>query len=152
MRQIKEIHHYSSNLSDAFARMISALFANTGLVLMDAADPELRKLEKPVFERLIRENDSPRTAYLHGASLVERAGYAMPAEVAEDGANLFYLHEGTRLLLTLKDNLYQDRKGLVSFTEERLLQEPQDHPERFSNNVLTRPLMQDSSRQLRLLF
>lgn len=144
MRQIKEIHHYSSNLSDAFARMISALFANTGLVLMDAADPELRKLEKPVFERLIRENDSLRTAYLHGASLVERAGYAMPAEVAEDGANLFYLHEGTRLLLTLKDNLYQDRKGLVSFTEERLLQELQDHPERFSNNVLTRPLMQDT--------
>ncbi|MGQ8873902.1 bacillithiol biosynthesis cysteine-adding enzyme BshC [Paenibacillus sp. TSA_86.1] len=144
MKMITEIHHSSTNLSDAFARMISTLFAGTGLVLMDAADPELRKLEKPVFERLIRENDSLRSAYLQGASLVEQAGYAMPAEVAEDGANLFYIHEGTRLLLTIKDNLYQDRKGLVSFTEGRLLQELADHPERFSNNVLTRPLMQDS--------
>ncbi|MDT0124018.1 bacillithiol biosynthesis cysteine-adding enzyme BshC [Paenibacillus sp. RRE4] len=144
IKLITEIHQLSANLSDAFARMISALFAKTGLVLMDAADPELRKLEKPVFERLIRKNDSLREAYLQGASSVEQAGYSTSAEVAEDGANLFYIHEGARLLLMLKDNLYQDRKGLVSFTEERLLQELEDHPERFSNNVLTRPLMQDS--------
>ncbi|WP_145413858.1 bacillithiol biosynthesis cysteine-adding enzyme BshC [Paenibacillus xylanexedens] len=144
IKLITEIHQSSANLSDAFARMISALFAKTGLVLMDAANPELRKLEKPVFERLIRKNDSLREAYLQGASSVEQAGYSTSAEVAEDGANLFYIHEGTRLLLMLKDNLYQDRKGLVSFTEERLLQELEDHPERFSNNVLTRPLMQDS--------
>ncbi|MBR2563599.1 MAG: bacillithiol biosynthesis cysteine-adding enzyme BshC [Paenibacillus sp.] len=144
IKLITEIHQSSTNLSDAFARLISALFAKTGLVLMDAADPELRKLEKPVFERLIRENHALRTAYLQGASHVQQAGYAMPAEVAEDGANLFYIHEGSRLLLMQKDNLYQDRKGLVSFTEERLLQELNDHPERFSNNVLTRPLMQDA--------
>ncbi|WP_427050478.1 bacillithiol biosynthesis cysteine-adding enzyme BshC [Paenibacillus sp. TC-CSREp1] len=144
IKQLTEIHRASSNLSDAFARIISALFASSGLILMDAADPELRKLEQPVFARMIQQNTSLRTSYLQGASLVEQAGYAMPAEVAEDGANLFYIHEGVRLLLTLKDNLYQDRKGLVSFTEERLLQELKQHPERFSNNVLTRPLMQDS--------
>ncbi|WP_336761888.1 bacillithiol biosynthesis cysteine-adding enzyme BshC [Paenibacillus sp. USHLN196] len=144
MKCITEIHQSSSNLSDAFARMISALFASSGLVLMDASDPDLRRLEQPVFERLIRSNEVLRNAYMQGSSLVEQAGYAMPAEVAEDGANLFYIHEGARLLLTLKDGLYTDRKGLVSFTEERLLQELEEHPERFSNNVLTRPLMQDS--------
>lgn len=144
MKLITEIHQSSSNLSDAFARLISALFGSSGLILMDAADPDLRRLEQPVFERLIRENQTLRNAYSYGASVLEQAGYAMPAEVAEDGANLFYIHDGARLLLMLKDGLYSDRKGLVSFTEERLLQELAEHPERFSNNVLTRPLMQDS--------
>ncbi|MFC9710343.1 bacillithiol biosynthesis cysteine-adding enzyme BshC [Paenibacillus sp. NPDC056933] len=144
MKLITEIHESSSNLSDAFARLISALFGSTGLVLMDAADPDLRRLEQPVFERLVRENEILRSAYADGAAKLEQAGYAMPAEVTEDGANLFYIHEGARLLLMLKDGLFSDRKGLVSFTEERLLQELTEHPEQFSNNVLTRPLMQDS--------
>ncbi|WP_440111092.1 bacillithiol biosynthesis cysteine-adding enzyme BshC [Paenibacillus sp. QZ-Y1] len=144
MKLITEIHKSSSNLSDAFARLISALFGSSGLILMDAADPALRRLERPVFERLIRDNEPLRKAYTQGASALEEAGYAMPAEVSEDGANLFYIHEGARLLLMLKDGLFSDRKGLVSFTEERLLQELEEYPERFSNNVLTRPLMQDS--------
>ncbi|WP_338540183.1 bacillithiol biosynthesis cysteine-adding enzyme BshC [Paenibacillus tundrae] len=144
MKLLVDIHNSSSNLSDAFARLIAALFGKSGLILMDAASPDLRQLEQPVFERIIRENDILREAYLHGASLVKEAGYDMPAEVADDGANLFYIHGGARLLLLLKDGLYTDRKGLVSFSEERLLQELAEHPERFSNNVLTRPLMQDS--------
>ena len=114
MEMLISIHQSSSNLSDAFARMVSALFGSTGLVLMDAADSGLRELERPVFERLIRENGSLREAYLQGASKVQEAGYPMPSEVAEDGANLFYIHDETRLLLFLKDGLYTDRKGLVS--------------------------------------
>ena len=89
IKLITEIHQSSTNLSDAFARLLSALFANTGLVLADAADPELRKLERPVFERMIRKNDTLRKAYLQGASFVEQAGYSTAAEVAEDGVNLF---------------------------------------------------------------
>lgn len=144
VKLLRDIHESSSNLSDAFARMLSALFGGSGLVLMDAAEQGLRALEQPVFANMIRKNDVLRHAYLQGASQVVGAGYDMPAEVAEDGANLFYIHQGARLLLTYKDGLFGDRKGLVSFTEDRLLQELAEHPERFSNNVLTRPLMQDS--------
>lgn len=41
-------------------------------------------------------------------------------------------------------DVFSDRKGMVSLTEQQLLEQLHQHPERFSNNVLTRPIMQDS--------
>lgn len=70
-------------------------------------------------------------------------GYELQADVTSGNANLFYIHEGARLLLHKADGRYTDRKGVVSFSPEELLAVLEDHPERFSNNVLTRPLMQD---------
>lgn len=44
---------------------------------------------------------------------------------------------------TGEGNVFSDRKGMVTLTEQELLRDLHAHPERFSNNVLTRPIMQD---------
>ncbi|MCM3784437.1 bacillithiol biosynthesis cysteine-adding enzyme BshC [Neobacillus mesonae] len=132
------------SLSDVFAKMVGQLFGTYGLVLMDSADPNLRKLEMPVFERIIEDNDKLEECYHDSASRVVTSGFTMQAEVAAGGANLFYIHEGSRLLLFKENGRFIDRKGYVSFSKSELLDILHKHPERFSNNVLTRPLMQDS--------
>jgi len=48
------------------------------------------------------------------------------------------------LLLHKENGKFIDRRGYVSFTKTELIEILKRHPERFSNNVLTRPLMQDS--------
>ncbi|KAA9007609.1 bacillithiol biosynthesis cysteine-adding enzyme BshC [Paenibacillus spiritus] len=133
----------ADNLSDAFAMLMGRLFGKHGLVLLDSADPELRKLEQPLFRRLIRENDELEASYHAAAGEIRSGGYELQANVETGGANLFYIHEGARLLLVKKNGRFTDRKETVSFTEEQLLETLELHPERFSNNVLTRPLMQD---------
>lgn len=132
------------SLSDVFAKLLGQLFGSYGLVLMDSADPELRKLEVPVFERIIEDNDMLEQCYHESSGRVVTSGFTMQADVASGGANLFYIHEGSRLLLFKEDGRFVDRKGYVSFSKTELLEILHQHPERFSNNVLTRPLMQDS--------
>ncbi|AWB45373.1 bacillithiol biosynthesis cysteine-adding enzyme BshC [Paenibacillus sp. CAA11] len=131
-------------LTDSFAKLMGNWFGRYGLILMDSADPELRRLEAPVFEKLITRNQELRLAYLEAADQVRAMGHEPQADVAEDGVNLFYIHEGERLLLFESKGRFGDRKGIVSFTPEELVELLQKHPDRFSNNVLTRPLMQDS--------
>ncbi|MDU4698107.1 MAG: bacillithiol biosynthesis cysteine-adding enzyme BshC [Paenibacillus sp.] len=134
----------TDNLTACFAKLIGALFGKYGLVLLDSSDPELRRLEMPVFEQMIRHNDELESAYHETVHEMAGLGYEPSAEVAEGGANLFYIGERERLLLFKREGRFEDRKGKVSFTADELLAELREHPERFSNNVLTRPLMQDS--------
>ncbi|KGE18119.1 bacillithiol biosynthesis cysteine-adding enzyme BshC [Paenibacillus wynnii] len=131
------------SMTDAFASLMGSLFGKYGLILLDSADNELRKLEQPFFQALIMENDKLEQAYFHSAADITSSGYELQADVTKGAANLFYIHEGARLLLLKKDGLFTDRKGQVSFSQEELLAILEAHPERFSNNVLTRPLMQD---------
>ncbi|GAE04241.1 bacillithiol biosynthesis BshC [Paenibacillus sp. JCM 10914] len=46
----------TTSLSEAFAKLLGALFGRYGLILLDSADPGLRALEIPVFESLIKRS------------------------------------------------------------------------------------------------
>ncbi|ASA23565.1 bacillithiol biosynthesis cysteine-adding enzyme BshC [Paenibacillus donghaensis] len=143
MQFVAESSQAGASMSDAFAKLMGSLFGRFGLILLDSADPNLRRLEQPFFATLLERNDELETAYLKSAAEITGAGYELQAAVTAGCANLFYIHEGTRLLLYKKDGRYADRKDTVSFTLEELQQQLEAYPQRFSNNVLTRPLMQD---------
>lgn len=149
MAELSRCMRQSDNLSDAFARQLGRLFGRFGLILLDSDHADMRQLEKSVFRNIIEHNDDLTKAYLASAEQVRAAGYEEQATVAEDSANLFYIHSdevyhNERLLLFKRNGLFTDRKGLVTFTREELLEMVEQHPERFSNNVLTRPIMQES--------
>lgn len=143
LQHLRDALNASASLTEAFARLLGAWFGKYGLVLLDSADPALRRLEMPMFEAMIRSNDELESAYQAASREIAAKGYHPQAEVAEGGANLFYISQGERLLLFKRDGRYVDRKGSVAFTPDQLIAELHSHPERFSNNVLTRPVMQD---------
>jgi bacillithiol biosynthesis cysteine-adding enzyme BshC len=143
MEFIRNSSQTACSMSDAFAKLMGALFGKFGLVLLDSADPALRRLERPFFRALIEQNDELEAAYKQSADNIVAAGYELQADVTPGNANLFYIHEGARILLHKTEGRFSDRKGAVSFSREELLMILEEHPERFSNNVLTRPLMQD---------
>merc|ERR1711916_38740 len=57
--------------------------------------------------------------------------------------NLFYLKDELRERIVLENGSYKVLNTELTFTEDQILQELDKHPERFSPNVLVRPLYQE---------
>ena len=58
--------------------------------------------------------------------------------------NLFYLTETLRELIVFEDNLYKINTTDITFSKEEILKELDDFPEKFSPNVIMRPVYQES--------
>lgn len=146
LEQLTAAAKHATSLPDLFAGILTVLFGKEGLVLLDADDPAVRKLESPMFRRLIENNDELEQAYLSAAEKVKSHGYKLQADVAPASANLFVFQAAKgneRTLLHKLEGKFQDRKATAVWTKEELLKLADQEPWQLSNNVLTRPLMQD---------
>ncbi|WP_168735792.1 bacillithiol biosynthesis cysteine-adding enzyme BshC [Cohnella fermenti] len=143
---IDKLRSYSADspsLTLAFARLLSDWFGSEGLVLLDADDPALRKLESPMFRRLIEDNEGLERAIKRGEDSVSGLGYSLQAPSAQGCANLFVHSDGGRLLLFRERDGFTDKKQVLSYTGEQLLALAEEAPDTLSNNALSRPLMQE---------
>ncbi|WP_353048898.1 bacillithiol biosynthesis cysteine-adding enzyme BshC [Exiguobacterium sp. s194] len=133
--ELVDVIQASHSFAQFFGQMMRR-FVGKDFILFDPHQPEVRALERDAFKRLITEHDR-----LH-AALHDSFEDGMPTvELNREAAHLFY-HDGTRELLTKQDGLFTTKRG-HRFTEAELIQQVETHPERFSNNVVSRPLMQD---------
>ena len=142
---MKETIKQSDTFVDFFARLIHQWFHEYGLLLVDAGDPAIRKLETGFFESLIEKSEEIAEVVAQQQSFMQAQGYSKMIEMGEQPANLFYYDTGKkdRCLLKRSEGMFTGRNGEVSFSEQELLQMAKNHPEQLSNNVVTRPLMQE---------
>lgn len=143
LEQLRRLTHSSRTLSEQFARIFAWLFADSGLVLADAADPALRRLEGPMFRRIIEERRPLGAAIVAGRDDVGAMGFVPQADASEEQLHLFVLERGQRLPLIERDGVIADRKTGRRWTERELADIAEREPERLSNDALTRPIMQD---------
>lgn len=143
VEQLKSFADESISWVRFFARVMHHLFGKWGLLLIDSADPRLRRLEAPFFQQLIRQSETIQERVLTAIAQLEEMGYKNPVEVRPGQANLFVEVEGERLPLLRQGGEWMTREKEATFTTEQLLEIAEKNPERLSNNVLTRPLMQE---------
>ncbi|MEX2462452.1 MAG: bacillithiol biosynthesis cysteine-adding enzyme BshC [Paenibacillaceae bacterium] len=144
MNKLAEIGGLSRSLVDFFARTFGWLFGEQGLILMDSDDPAIRQLESPMFAQLLDQHEQLNKAYLQGKDRVEALGYIAQTELAPQNVNLFvFADQGERVLLQWDGESYHDKKKERRYTHKELADWAQACPERLSNNVMTRPLMQE---------
>lgn len=138
----KEIDE-SETFTQFFSRLFNGFFKEEGLLLIDAAYTPFRQLESGFFKKLIEQNDEIAQVVYEKESLFEKLGYGTPINAVRENANLFYVKNGERILLERKDDLFVSNQYHLQFTKEELLDIAENHPELLSNNVVTRPLMQE---------
>lgn len=146
----KEIHDLAFGLlgksvsyTDFFTSLLHYFFQEEGLLYIDAADGELRKYESPFFVEMIeRAGEIAQTVTAVEQALV-KDGYSAVIGAEENAANLFLTVKNERLLLERQNEEFVANNGAIRYTKQQLLDIAEKNPELLSNNVVTRPLMQE---------
>lgn len=133
---------YSVNKSflESFRELMIKLFDEFGLVVFNPVFPAVKQLLKPIFTKEI-------TNYMNQTGfLVERSAELEElyhAQVKVKPINLFYLENNERLLIEPVEKEYRLKGKRKKFTQEEILEQVENFPEKFSPNVLLRPICQD---------
>jgi bacillithiol biosynthesis cysteine-adding enzyme BshC len=143
MDKLQEIASHSRTLVDYFGRLMAWLFRGSGLIFVNSDDPALRRLESPMFAKLVEENRSIQAAIEKSAGKIASLGYVPQVELQEGNANLFVNDQGERTLLYTHQDGFSNRRKDRFYAKDQVADWARSEPERLSNNVMTRPLMQE---------
>ncbi|WP_141431292.1 bacillithiol biosynthesis cysteine-adding enzyme BshC [Bacillus sp. 03113] len=137
----------STSFVDFFAYVIMELFKDQGLLIVDSGDPELRSLEKEILLKQIKSYQIVTDCVKKQQAELGKDGFVNVIEISEHACNLFYYDEvGKERVLLLFDKDKQSfvgKSGNIEFSFEDLLFIAENHPEKLSNNVVTRPITQE---------
>jgi len=130
------------SIAAATRKFIYHFFADDGLVVIDGDDRELKRLFAPVMEKELIEQFAHRVV---GRSN-EKFSIHYESQVSPREINLFYLDEGLRerIVREKEDEHFKVLNTSLSFSREEILSLLKSSPEKFSPNVILRPLYQET--------
>lgn len=133
---------YSYNtLSEATLYLVNELFGKYGLVCLDANHQNLKKEFVPVLEKELSEQFSNSAVTLSNGLLLKK-GYQPIVE--SKPINLFYVDDNIRERIEYTDQNFIVRNTDIKFTKHEIISLVKSNPEKFSPNVILRPLYQET--------
>lgn len=135
----KKAYLNHDTLADATRYLVNELFGEEGLIIVDGDNRILKSEITPLIKEELIHN--------HAHNLVQKTsselgslGYKL--QVTPREINLFYLDKNVRERI-VKDHDYQVLNTDIKLSEKEILQLVEEAPEKFSPNVILRPLYQE---------
>lgn len=136
-----------ATLSHAFAGTLSQVFADAGLIVVDASSRIFHALGASTLRYAIEHAEELEGALVRRSAELDAAGFHAQVKVAGDMSLLFLLAEGTRgpVRQSLRRTATGEWKaGRQTLSTADLLRILETAPERISPNALLRPVFQDT--------
>jgi bacillithiol biosynthesis cysteine-adding enzyme BshC len=130
-----------ATVSGAFASFIQGLLPE--IVVLDAADPELKAMMLPVLRRELQEGSATSKLAIEAGQALLAAGYHQQVPVRPGFLNLFVVSQGERRSLGFDDGAVEVRGPGLRWSLEEALRQLDAEPLAWSPGVLLRPLAQD---------
>lgn len=128
-------------MAEAFGRWLERVLGPHGLVVYDSSDPAFKPLVRDLFTKEIANPGvTAGLAAKAGDALVSR-GYHAQVQPTDGAISLFHLNDGREAIRAADGSVTLGNRTL---TLAELAALAREHPERFSPNVLLRPLVQDT--------
>jgi bacillithiol biosynthesis cysteine-adding enzyme BshC len=136
----REAYTKGKTLSDAVRQYVHTLFGKEGLVVVDADNVELKSIFKQAIHQDILDNTTKKLVDQTNTAL-ENEGYKI--QVFCRDINFFYLDKDLRSRIEKSGDTYHVVDTDLSFSIAEIKKLIEEHPERFSPNVILRPLYQE---------
>lgn len=125
----------------AFARFYAHVLADLGIIFLNPLDPGFHRVAQPVFRAALERSEEINQALQQRNQELESAGYHAQVMVTPSHTLGFYLEDGVRTPVRYHEKEFLIGERKISAAD--LLAETERCPERFSANVLLRPVIQD---------
>ena len=129
-------------MAEATRYIVNALFEEYGVVVIDGNDKDLKQLFIPYIKEDFFNHTAQKEVEKTIADL-QALDAAYPIQVNPREINMFYLTEGGRNRIVRTSEGFEVLNTDIKFTEASILEELNSYPERFSPNVILRPLYQE---------
>ena len=144
---LKETYRPGETMGSAFARLYAKLFAEWGVIVLDASDGELHRIAEPIYRATIERAGEISAALLQRGEMLEASGYHQQVKVTSSSVLLFTLQNGARTAIhRLGEEGAEfriDGEAGEKISQAELLRRLSAAPEHFSPNVLLRPIVED---------
>lgn len=137
----EKMYSNAKNLTEASFTFLHHLFGKYGLVIVDGNKAAFKKVFAPIMKSELFDRNTDGLVKTTQQRLIE-VGYH--AQATSRDINLFYKTTGSRERIIYEDGLFKVNHTDIHFSNEAILEELNSFPERFSPNVILRPLYQQS--------
>ena len=137
----EEAYLSNTTLSEAVRQYMHQLFGNEGLICLDADEAALKSIFSEVIKDDLLNNTANKIVHQTSEEL-NVMGYH--TQISPREINFFYLQNGLRERIVKENNVYKVLNSELQFTESEILQIVDNYPDRFSPNVVLRPLYQET--------
>jgi bacillithiol biosynthesis cysteine-adding enzyme BshC len=125
----------------AFAKLYARIFSDLGIIFLNPLDTALHRVAQAVFRAALEKSEEINNTLLARNQELEGAGYHAQVKVTPSHTLCFCFENGSRIPVRHVDGEFFIGERKLATAE--LLQEVERCPEKFSANVLLRPLVQD---------
>lgn len=139
---LEKCYQPSRTLGVATAHFVAELFKDYGVVVANLNDRRFKQNFASIIQREVLEQVSQKRI-AEAVSGLEEVGYSQQAHARD--INFFYLQPGRRDRLVVTGDRFGVLDTDISWSADEVKAEVSKHPERFSPNVVMRPLLQETA-------
>lgn len=139
LEMVKSAYSLGKTIEQATLEFVHELFGSYGLIILLPDHPMLKAAFEDITTRELQQQFSSKAVQ----QTVEAFPEIYKVQTAGRDINLFYLKDDQRERIELDKEDWVVLNSSITFTKEQLLEELHNHPERFSANVILRPVFQE---------
>src|SRR5438552_3046711 len=140
MEIFRSSYKEKTTIQQATLHLINTLFGGYGLVIFIPDNTVLKKLFQLVIQKKLTEQFSHKAV----EQTVQKLEAHYKVQASGRKINLFYLIDDKRERIEIQNSKFKIQSLEIEFTPEEILKELDEHPERFSPNVILRGVFQET--------